>query len=580
MTALILVAAAIAADPSYTLSFEDRQAHMLDVAAEIPVDGDSTELFMATWTPGSYLIREYARHVEGLEATTADGTVLEVVKSSKNRWQVDTRGLEGDTFRLSYRLYCKGMNVRANFVDSDFAMLNGAPTFIVPADLEGPYAITVERPAGWARTLTQLAPDDADSFTAPDFDWLVDSPIVVGNPSVQSFTVAGVEHLLVDIPDVDPWNSEKAAQGAKRVAEAQIDFWGVVPYERYLFLNVLGEAGGGLEHLDSTLMITSRFNTEDDDAYERWLGLVSHEHFHAWNVKRLRPKPLGPFDYQDEVYTRSLWIAEGFTSYYDDVLLARAGLITEDTYLDRMSTNIQRLLSTPGRQERPVSQASYDAWIKYYRRDANSVNTDISYYTKGSVVAMVLDARIRKLSKGDRSLDDVMRLAYERYSGESGYTPEQFVEVLSEVAGEDLSSFVDSLVNTTDEIPLGEVYEVFGLKRKPAPNDPTDAEAWLGIGRSGDTITQVRADGPAWAAGLNVGDEILAVGMDRASDLSATLEQYAPGDEIEILVSRRGRLRRVPVTLSKKPSKVVLEVDDKARKRAKKMREDWIGIRE
>jgi predicted metalloprotease with PDZ domain len=579
MTALLLVAAAVAADPSYTLSFPDRQAHLLDVSAQIPVDGDQTELFMATWTPGSYLIREFARNVEGLEATRPDGSALPVTKSSKNRWTVDTSGLDTDTFTLTYRVYCNGMNVRANFVDSDFAMLNGAPTFIVPADLQGPYTVTVERPAGWARTLTQLAPDDADTFAAESFDWLVDSPIVVGNPSVESFVVEGVEHLLVDIPDVDPWNHAKAAAGVKKVVEAQRAFWGQFPYERYLFLNVLGERGGGLEHLDSTLMITSRFNTEKDDPYERWLGLVSHELFHAWNVKRLRPAPLGPFDYENEVYTESLWIAEGFTSYYDDVLLARAGLIDQDTYLERMSTNIERLLSTPGRQEQPVSRASYDAWIKYYRGDENSVNTAISYYTKGAVIAFVLDARIRKQTNGERSLDDAMRLAYDRYSGDVGYTPEQFVAVLSEVAGVDMAPFVDSLVNTTDEVPLTEAYEVFGLKRKPAP-DASGTTAWLGIGRSGDRVTEVRKDGPAWAAGVNVGDEILAVGMDRATDLSATLDRYEPGDAIELLVSRRGRLRRIPVTLASQPTEVVLQVDDDARKRARKMRDDWIGVRD
>jgi len=567
--------AAIAATPSYTLSFPDRQAHLLQVEATLDATGDRTELFMATWTPGSYLIREFARHIEGLEALGPDGEPLHVHKTRKNRWEVDTTEVSSITLR--YRLYSRSMNVRANFVDEDFAVLNGAPTFIVPADLQGPYSITVERPAGWARTLTQLSPEDSDSFTAPSYDLLVDSPIVVGNPSVQRFEVDGVEHLLVDLPDTAPWDSEKAAVAVKRAVEAQREFWGQIPYERYLFLNVLSESRGGLEHLGSTLMMTSRFNTLEDEPFQSWLGLVAHEHFHAWNVKRLRPRALGPFDYQDEVYTESLWIAEGFTSYYDDVLLSRAGLIDSDEYLERMSKNLSRLQSTPGRLQQPLSHASYDAWIKYYRGDENSVNTAISYYTKGAVVAWVIDARIRTLTGNQRSLDDAMRLAYTRYSGDQGYTPEQFVELLSEVAGSDLAPFIEQLVDRPGEVDTSEAIALFGLQLSPPSED--EPTPWLGIEMGGSVVKSVRRDGPSWEAGLNFEDEILAIDGDRTRNPLSVLDRYQPGDTVELLISRRGRIRTVEVRLGTQPADPKLSIDDKARKSAVKRRESWIGER-
>ncbi|MCB9677223.1 MAG: M61 family metallopeptidase [Alphaproteobacteria bacterium] len=570
-----IVFAALAAPPQYTVSFPDHQAHMVQVEAVLPASGGQAELFMATWTPGSYLIREFARNVEGLEALGPDGA-LPVEKTSKNRWVVQTGDL--DAFTLRYRVYCRTMNVRECFVDSDFAVLNGAPTFIVPADLQGPYAITVERPAGWEVTMTQLSPDDADAFTAPTYDLLVDSPIVVGNPTRNAFTVDGVEHVLVDFPAVEPWNSAKAATAVERVAKELHRFWGQLPYDRYLYLNLLGEAGGGLEHLGSTLLITSRFGTREDDAFERWLGLVAHEHFHAWNVKRFRPAALGPFDYENEVYTESLWVAEGFTSYYDDVLLARAGLIDRDEYLTRMGTNLSTLESTPGRLEQPIARASHDAWIKYYRGDENTVNTAISYYTKGAVVAWVIDARIRKLTNGARSLDDAMRLAYTRFSGDAGYTPEQFVAVLSEVAGADLAPFVHTLAETTEEVDLSEALEVFGLVREPEASDGPPAP-WLGVSVDGSNrVYQVLRNTPAWEAGINVDDEVLAVGDDRVTDLSAALKPYGAGAKVAILVARRGRLRRIDVTLGEKPGTSKLKIDPKAKKKAEKTREAWIGV--
>lgn len=566
---MISVLAALADGPSYTISFPERRQNLVDVEATVPAAGPTTTLFMPIWTPGSYLVREYAQHVEDLTATGPDGAALAVRKTTKNRWEVDTGGL--DSFTLRYRLFARAMAVQGNFADAEFAVLNGAPTFIAPVDREGPYAITVVRPDDWSTTVSPLG--EGDRFVAPTYDLLIDSPLVVGNPAISAFEVGGVPHLLVDVPPVAPWDSAKAADGARRVVERMEAFWGSFPYERYVFVNVLGEAGGGLEHLASTHMITSRFNTAKDEAFQGWLGLVAHEHFHAWNVKRLRPEGLGPFDYEREVHTPSLWVAEGFTSYYDDVLLARAGLIDEAEYLKRLAKNLDSLQSTPGRSHQPVDRSSHDAWIELYRRDEHSANSAISYYTKGAVIAWVLDARIRAATAGKRSLDDAMRTLYARHSGERGYRPEDLVAAFSETAGEDLGPLVDRLTRTTEEIPYDEALSWFGLRFEGA--EPKDDEAWLGLTVSGDRVTGVRRGSPAWDAGINVDDEVLAIGGDRVS--GASVERRKPGERVEVLVARRGRILTLTAELAAKPGALSVAVDDAAGKPEEKRRAAWIG---
>lgn len=548
-----LLSAALAS--SYTLSFPERANQRAQIEAELTSTGDSTELFMATWTPGSYLVREFARNVEQLEAIGSDGRALPVRKSAKNRWVVDTTGQP--RFTLRYALYADETTVQQNFVDPTIAVLNGAPTFIVKADLQGPYDVTVRPPEDWKQVVTALAPHEGH-YRAATYDLLVDSPIVVGNPVVNTFEIDGVPHSLVDFPATTTWDSDKAASAVKRVAQAQRNFWGSFPYERYLYLNWIEENGrGGLEHLDSTLMITHQDNTREDEPFQSWLGLVAHEHFHAWNVKRLRPAALGPFDYENERYTEDLWIAEGFTSYYDDLLLVRAGLIDEAEWRKRMSKNLERLQDTPGRLEQPLSEASFDAWIKHYRPSPNNVNTAISYYTKGAVVAWLCDALIRERTNGAKSLDDVMRLAYQRHAGETGYTSAQFRQAISDVAGTDLGPTLAQWVDTPTELDLSAALAWYGLQLAP-PKD-ADRKTWLGAVMQGGVVGSVLRDTPAWRAGIEAGDEILAIDTHRVTDLTKVLQRYPPGAEVEVLVNRRGQLRRLQAVLGKSPVVPVLE---------------------
>jgi predicted metalloprotease with PDZ domain len=569
------VAAATAAEPiRYTLSFPNPATHYVEVTAVFPTQGRAhVDLTMAVWSPGSYLVREYERHVENVSAKAADGSSVPVEKTRKNVWRV-TAG-KGSSVAVSYRVYSREMGVRSNWVEAAFAMLNGAPTFITLADTSvprpfdsaqgRPHEVTITMPPQWKRSMTGLPEGGSpNTYIAPDFDTLVDSPIVIGNPDVHEFMVDGKRHYLVNTPAAPTFDGARAAKDLERLVEEQRKMWGVLPYDKYLFLNMITEAGGGLEHKNSTLLMTNRWTTRTRKAYVSWLELCSHEYFHAWNVKRLRPIELGPFDYQSEVYTRSLWIAEGFTDYYGELLVHRAGLSTREEYLDALSNQIEALQTTPGRLVQSAAGASYDAWIKQYRPDENSPNVSISYYTKGAVIAFLLDGKIRKATNGTKSLDGVMRAAYAKYSGARGYTPEQFRQVAEEVTGLNLRAFWDTAVEGTGELDYSEALSAFGLRFKAAPEPTADkpAKAWLGVATRNDggrlVVSQVRRGTPGYEAGLNVDDEILAFDdyRVRADRLDSRLEQYRPGDDISVLVARREQLMKVDVKLGMEPPKI------------------------
>jgi predicted metalloprotease with PDZ domain len=581
-------AAAQTAEPlRYTLSFPAPQTHYMEISAAVPTDRrPEVELMMAVWTPGSYLVREYERNVEAVTAAAPDGRALAVVKSDKNRWRVTTGGAA--TVTVKYRVYGREMSVRTNWVESGFALVNGAPTFLTLADrTPRAHEVTISPATGWSRSMTGL-PEMAGGphrYRAPDFDTLADSPILVGNPKVYEFTVDGKKHYLVNEGEGGVFDGARAAKDLEAVVREHRRMWGSLPYDKYLFLNLLVEAGGGLEHKNSTVLMASRWTTRTRRSYVSWLDLASHEYFHVWNVKRLRPVELGPFDYENEVHTKSLWIAEGVTEYYADLAVHRAGLMTRDEYLDSLSDRIEELQTTPGRLVQSAEMASFDAWIKYYRPDENSINTAVSYYTKGSVVALLLDARVRKATNGAKSLDDVMKAAYDKYSGTRGYTADEFRGVAEQVAGTSLKAFWDAAVSGTAELDYTEALDTLGLRFRSV-SVPADrpGRPWLGIGTRNDAgrllVTQVRRDTPALAAGLNVDDEIIAIDdyRVRADRLDNRLDQYRPGDKVTLLVARREQLLRLEVTFGTEPPRAWrLEVNPSATDAQQSSRGRWLN---
>ncbi len=547
----------------YTVSFPAPHTHYVEIEASYPTEGrPHIDLMMAVWTPGSYLIREYARHVEGLAASDPARGRLPVEKTRKNRWRVVTNGAR--VVRLRYRLFAHEMSVRTNWVDEEFALLNGAPTFITL--LESPsrraHEVRVVLPKSWTASFSGMTPGAGDNVhVAADYDTLVDSPIVAGSPSVYEFKVQDKPHYLVNFRERGVWNGPQAVQDLARVANASASFWGDVPFERFYFFNIIGSARNGLEHRNSTVINIPLDTTNTREGYLQWLSLASHEYFHAWNGKRLRPVELGPFDYENEVYTRSLWFVEGLADYYGDLMLARAGVVTQEEFLRALSEQIRDLQSTPGRFDQSVEMASYDAWIRYYRPDENSPNSAISYYVKGAVIGFVLDTRLRMLSEGTKSLDDVMRTMAKRFSGEKGFTSEDLRTVILDVAGpahaREMRLWTQALLETTVELDYAEALDWFGLRMTAPPAAP---RPWLGIATRVDNqktvVSGIRRGSPAAAAGLSLLDEIVAVnGAPLPAGLLADrLAQFSAGATVTLTIARSGATRQIDVVLGTDPA--------------------------
>lgn len=565
-------------DPiEYIVQFNAPETHYVDVAAHFPTEGKAAiELMLPVWTPGSYMVREYARNIEGAGATTADGASLPMAKTAKNRWQVTTNGAK--VVLVRYRVYGHELTVRNNWIERDYALLNGAATFMTLADGQArPHDVRVVPHKGWKTTATGMPPHPDGSslrFRAPSFDVLVDSPILTGaNLVVHEFEESGKKHTIVTQGGGNVWDNARFVADVQKIVATEHAFWNIIPYKSFTFLNMLNhENGGGLEHGSSTVLMGNRWASRDREDYTSWLSVVAHEFFHTWNIKRLRPVALGPFDYERENHTPSLWVVEGVTSYYDDMFVHRAGLTTRDEYLKFMSKNIERLQNGPGRKAQSLDASSFDAWIKFYRPDENSNNSGVSYYTKGAIVAWLLDLEIRKATNGAKSMDDVMRAAYAKYAGTCGYTEEQFRALISETAGTDMSTWLAKAVSSTQELDYDSVLAWVGLRFK-TPTPPKKGEGaaagdpwmgtdlgWLGADFKNDNgrnvVKSVLRDGPAHQGGLNADDELLGIDQFRvrAGDLENRLKRYHAGDNVELLVARRDELLRIPVKLGVKPN--------------------------
>jgi predicted metalloprotease with PDZ domain len=565
----------------YTIRFPAPHTHYMEVTATVPTGGKpDIELMMAVWTPGSYLVREYQRNVERVTASGA-GRSLAVEKSDKNRWRITTGGAA--TLTVAYGLYAHEMSVRTNWVEERYALINGAPTFMTLADgVVRPHEVTLDLPPTWRGSMTGLrALAGAHRYVAPDFDTLVDSPIVAGNPQVYEFSVDGKPHYLVNEGDTSGFDAMRAVKDLEAIVREHRRFWGALPYDKYVVLNVIvPNRGGGLEHRNSTVLLAGRTTTQSRNAYTTWLTTLTHEIFHTWNGKRLRPVELGPFDYEKEALTRSLWVVEGITDYYGDLLALRAGVLTRAEFLGNLSSVIADLQSTPGRLLQSVELASYDAWIRYYRPDENSPNVSISYYVKGQVLGFLLDARIRQLTNGARSLDEVMRAAYARYSGARGFTPEQFRQVAEQVAGASLADFWSAWIRGTTELDYDHALNTFGLRFRTGAGS---GRASLGVttrNDSGRLVVTGAGRGRAESAdSLTPDDEILAIDdrRVRADQLARRLDDYQPGDRVTILIARRDQLVQVQVALvSEPPHRWEIEVLPDANATQRSRLESWL----
>jgi predicted metalloprotease with PDZ domain len=449
-----------------------------------------------------------------------------------------------------------------------------------------PILVTIVPPKSEWHVTTPLpaVPQQPNTFQAADFDTLVDSPFEVGCHQLHQFEVLGKSHELA-IWGKGNVHPAKMIPDMQKIIEVEANLFGGLPYERYIFLLHLSSQGnGGLEHKYACSLNYPRFGFRDRDKYNRFMQLVAHEFFHLWNVKRIRPKALEVFDYDCENYTPSLWFSEGTTSYYDLVIPLRAGIYDDKSFLNNLGKEITRYQATPGRLVQPLSESSFDAWIKLYRPDANSGNSQISYYLKGEMVSLLLDLLIRERHGNERTFDDVMRQMWLQFGkAEIGFTPEQLQEVIESVAGTDLNDFFGRYIDDIQELPFNQYLEPFGLQLVGETEE--DAAPCLGVrpttenGR--ESIKFVEAGTPAQLAGIDAGDELLAIDGMRvtAQNLSDRLRDYQPGDSIQVTVFHQEELRTYSVTLAApRPSRYQVTLVDRLSPTQKQNYERWLGV--
>jgi len=574
----------------YRVSMSRPHSHLFEVEATFPGGPDTVEALMPVWTPGSYLVREFSRHVQDVSARKADGEPLPVQRVDKRTFRVRTGG---QVVTLSYRVYANELTVRTSHLDGTHGYFNGATLFLYTEATRGlEHHVTVVAPEGW-RAFTALE-RQGEAFVARDYDELVDSPFEVGPHTPLTFTAAGVPHEVVVWGDVVP-DAEKLCADLQRVCEAQARMFSGLPLSRYLFLLYLTDkTRGGLEHKASTVLLFPRTGLQNARGWEDFLTLAAHEYFHLWNIKRVKPRALVPFDYGQENYTSLLWAFEGGTSYYDNVLLLRSGLLSPSRYLSRMGETLSTLHATPGRRVQTLAEASLVSWVKHYRPDENSANSAISYYLKGEVVCLLLDLEIRRATDNARSLDDVMRLLWQRYGDESG-VPEDGVEAAaSEVAGTNLATFFHQALRTTEELDYS-VFSHVGVEVRfrlregtgdkgggpPRTKGDTRPRGWLGVQTKGNSGIATVLDGsPAQEAGLYPDDDVVALDgwkVDAAA-LLARCEDKRPGDTVRVTVFRRDKLLEIPVVLGQKPADAAwLARVDKPTDAQKAAWQAWLG---
>lgn len=564
----------------YSLEVSARQPHTFEVALTIPAhQADTLTLTLPAWIPGSYMIRDFARNITALTATTAGGDRIASHKTDKQTWQLHTGG---EAVTVSYSVYAYDLSVRSAFINDEYAFCNGTSVFLeVCGASHLPCTVSVTKPAHqstWQIETSMPGVEERDAawhFRCDDYDELIDHPIFIGECRRLVFNENGVEFVLLLSGNTDI-DLERIGQDLAPICRHHMALFGEPqPVTRYVFMTLLSDTGfGGLEHRSSTALLYPRFDLpligdpqDKTDAYITFLSLCSHELFHTWHVKRIKPDVLVKPDLRSETYTEQLWIYEGFTSFYDDLTLARVGLITPEKYLDIVAQNISRLLVNAGRFKQTAAQSSFDAWTRFYKQDASATNQIVSYYTKGGIIAFGLDLLIREETHHKYSLDDVMRILWNEYGREITGTPDHVITtVCQQHFNIDVSEYLNKVVYHTQDVPLDQLLPAIGvtqeLRRKVqfddkggrATSQKRIKRAFGAVVKNQETgvlVQVVRENTPAAQAGLQVNDRLLAADdYVVTAPLLQRLLDATTSNTLKLLVLREGRVVRLnlPVT--------------------------------
>lgn len=549
----------------YRVSIPKPESHYLELSLELKniQELEILKLKMPTWTPGSYLLREYERFLENLQVFDKEGNQINFQKIRKNIWQVAKGNLS--EIKITYKIYAFDLTVRTNHVDSSHAYFNPAAVFLYEESLQNEaLEVKIIPPENWNKIDTGLAQVKNNQWTriAPNYDTLVDSPFEVGNQEQFSFEAAGVLHKVAIFNAPEKVEEKKLIQDFQKIIEASTAIFGEAhPCKNFLdgtytfIIHFSDRNGGGLEHSNSCSLLFDWEKFQTEDGYMRFLHLVAHEYFHLWNVKCLRPTPLGAFDYDRENYTTLLWFVEGFTVYFEEIILKKSGIINEKEFLENHLKGLANTENNLGNHSQSLADASFDAWVKAYRPHENSSNTTVSYYTKGSMIAMLLDLAIIDFTNAEKSLEDLMSLMFQKFFIENNraFTEEELLNTLKEITQKDFTDFFQQYIHQTAILPYEEYFTKidFELKEKLASPE----EVFLGIDINKDwQIRRVAKGSPADLAGLNAFDKILKIdGKEVEGELKDFLENCKIGQKLKVLVKRSLKEIELSVKLIQKP---------------------------
>jgi predicted metalloprotease with PDZ domain len=582
----------------YAIRPSNPAAHRFEVSCSIAAHNrDGQRFALPAWIPGSYLIRDFARNIVAIRAE-AGGKPVRLDKIDKHTWQAAPVKC-GEPLTVTCEVYAWDLSVRGAHLDMTHAFFNGASVFLrVPGQEDTPCLVDLQPPEGrtfrdW-RVATALEPAHGEKrcarhhgfglYRAANYDELIDHPVEMGRFALARFEACGIPHEVA-ITGQHDGDMNRLAADLKRICEWQIRFFGEpAPMPRYTFLvTAIGEGYGGLEHRASTALLCSRNDLPYPgmqgmpESYRTFLGLCSHEYFHTWNVKRIKPAAFAPYDLDRENYTTLLWAFEGFTSYYDDLALLKSGVIELKDWLELTAKTISTVQRSPGRRRQTLAESSFDAWSKFYRPDENTPNAVVSYYAKGALVALALDLTLRGKTAGRVSLDDVMHALWQRFGKhDAGLGDEDIPLIAQELSGLNLKRFFADTVHGTGELPLKKLLAPFGIRldweKEKFPS--------LGIKTSGEgnevKLTTVYDNGAAQMAGLSAGDILVAIDGLRVTPamLDKQLVRRQPGDTVKVHAFRRDELMAFEVRLGPPRADIARLV---AETRANALRRRWLG---